>query len=126
MSGCASLFDDAARQRLARLLGMLGSSHDGEATNAGRLADKLVKSLGMTWQDVIAPPALASPARQKATRQAPDWPSVAQRVLDCGEASAWETAFCENLLARWRGRRLTEKQAQTLGRIWVERCGGEL
>jgi hypothetical protein len=41
--------------RLARLLGMLGSDHDGEALNAARMADRLVREAGVTWFDVTAP-----------------------------------------------------------------------
>jgi hypothetical protein len=48
---------DDVRTRLARLL---GSEHDGEALNAARLADKLVRSEGVTWHQVLAVPS-ASP-----------------------------------------------------------------
>jgi hypothetical protein len=43
------------RLRLARLLGMTGSAHDGEVVNAARLADRLVRENGLTWRDVVAP-----------------------------------------------------------------------
>lgn len=46
---------DVDRAKLTRLLGMLGSTFDAEVANAGRLADKLVRSAGLTWPDVIAP-----------------------------------------------------------------------
>ena len=49
----ARLRDDV-RDRLARLLGMVGSDHDGEALNAARLADRLVREHGVTWHDVLA------------------------------------------------------------------------
>lgn len=51
--------DPAIAQRLARLLGMLGSAHDGECLNAARLADKLVRQCGLTWPAVVdlLPPA---------------------------------------------------------------------
>lgn len=39
----AAPFDAAARKRLAKLLGLLSSEHDGEIANAGRLAQRLVK-----------------------------------------------------------------------------------
>jgi hypothetical protein len=52
---------DADRERLARLLGMLGSEFDGEVANAGRLADKLVRQHKLTWFDVVAAPALSAP-----------------------------------------------------------------
>lgn len=49
------------RDRLARLLGMLGSDYPGEVANAGRLADRLVRAAGLTWADIIAPAALSPP-----------------------------------------------------------------
>jgi transposase-like protein len=54
--------DRESRDRLTKLLGMLGSNGDGEVDNAGRKADDLRRKLGMTWADLIiaAPDALAS------------------------------------------------------------------
>jgi hypothetical protein len=43
------------RERLAKLLGMLGSEHDGEVITAARRADELVRRGGLTWRDVVAP-----------------------------------------------------------------------
>ena len=48
------------RERLARLLGMLGSDHAGERDNAGRAAHRMVQQHGVTWYDVVVthhPPA---------------------------------------------------------------------
>lgn len=50
--------DGAAR--LAALLGMMSSAHDGEALNAARLADQMLKKSGKTWADVLGKPAAAS------------------------------------------------------------------
>jgi len=47
------LLDADQGKRLANLLGMMGSSHDGEALNAARLADRLVRARGLTWHEVI-------------------------------------------------------------------------
>ena len=47
--------DIASSTRLVRLLGMLGSAHDGEVVTAGRMADKLVRERGLTWAQVIMP-----------------------------------------------------------------------
>ena len=41
------------RTQLAKMLGMLGSAHDGEALNAGRAADKLIRGQGLDWQTVL-------------------------------------------------------------------------
>jgi hypothetical protein len=39
--------------RLVKLLGMTSSEHDGEALNAMRMANDLVKAAGKTWEDVL-------------------------------------------------------------------------
>jgi len=52
---------DDVRERLAKLLGMVGSNSDAEALIAARLADRLVRDLSVTWFDVVATPALPPP-----------------------------------------------------------------
>ena len=42
-----------ARTRLAKLLEMTGSPHDGEALNAARMAHNLVRGLKLTWEQAI-------------------------------------------------------------------------
>lgn len=42
--------------RLVKLLARIGSSHDGEVLNAARLADRLVRRAGLTWDDILAGP----------------------------------------------------------------------
>jgi hypothetical protein len=46
------------RARLARLLCMCGSDHDGEMLTAARMAARLVRGLGLTWPSVIGISAL--------------------------------------------------------------------
>jgi hypothetical protein len=46
------------RERLIKLLGVLGSDHNGEIASAGRMADALIRDAGVTWADVIAPDAV--------------------------------------------------------------------
>lgn len=41
--------------RLTRILGMLGSAHDGERAAAALAADRLVREMGTTWQDLLDP-----------------------------------------------------------------------
>jgi hypothetical protein len=43
-----------ARERLAKLFGMLGSAHEGERAAALRAIDKAMQSGGMSWGDVAA------------------------------------------------------------------------
>ncbi len=42
------------RTRLAKLLGMLSSQHDGEVVTAARHADAVVRRAGLTWRDVLS------------------------------------------------------------------------
>lgn len=39
--------------KLAKLLGLLGSAHDGEVVNAARKAHELVRKHDATWHDVV-------------------------------------------------------------------------
>ena len=45
--------NDAAK--LARVLALLGSEHDGERASAALAAHRLMRRLGLTWQDVLMP-----------------------------------------------------------------------
>ena len=72
--------DTSSARRLVRLLGMLGSAHDGEVANAGRMADRLIRERGLTWPQIIAlaptPPATFPPlSREPAT--ALEWRQLA-------------------------------------------------
>jgi hypothetical protein len=42
-------------KKLAQIISMVGSSHDGEAFNALRLADRMIRDSGRIWPDVIKP-----------------------------------------------------------------------
>ena len=79
----AAAVDPAIRQKLARLLGMLGSEHDGEALNAGRLADKLVRSAGLSWHEVLN--AAAEPVAIDVLLDWPvRWQAAARLVAEAG------------------------------------------
>ena len=41
--------------KLARVLALLGSEHDGERASAALAAHRLMRRLGLTWQDVLMP-----------------------------------------------------------------------
>ncbi|HTQ35294.1 MAG TPA: hypothetical protein VMI30_14095 [Stellaceae bacterium] len=45
------------RGRLAKLLGMLGSAHAGEAINAARHVEAMRRASGLTWAAILDPPA---------------------------------------------------------------------
>jgi len=44
---------DIDRDRLSKLLGMLGSAHDGEIANAGRAAHAMMKAARSSWPEVL-------------------------------------------------------------------------
>jgi hypothetical protein len=41
------------RDKLAKVLGMLGSAHDGEIASAGRAANQMIRAAGTTWPDTL-------------------------------------------------------------------------
>lgn len=45
--------DETKKTQLIKFLGMTGSKHDGEALNAVRIANRLLGSLGITWEEVF-------------------------------------------------------------------------
>jgi hypothetical protein len=42
------------RARLAKLLALVGSDHDGEALSAARAADRLVRRAGLSWTEALS------------------------------------------------------------------------
>jgi hypothetical protein len=123
-----SALADADRDRLTRLLGMLGSDFDGEVANAGRLADKLVRSAGLTWGAVLAP-ALPPPDHEHhsdpgADPLRGDWRAMAAACLRFPHLiDKWELKFLSGLQ---RFPRLSSKQhailIQIVTRLRVAGC----
>jgi len=113
---------------LARLLGMLGSSHDGEVANAGRLADRLVRGAGMTWFDVLTPQVehhrrKPEPEPERDDPE-PDWPpprptnayaswrrTVTALLSRTELLTAWELGFLHSINERFS---LSERQIEVL------------
>lgn len=55
-----------ARDRLVKLLGLLGSEHIGERATAAQMASRLLQDCGLTWADVFQPPpAIPAPVRSR-------------------------------------------------------------
>jgi hypothetical protein len=133
------------QQRLARLLGMLGSAHDGEVLNAARLAQRLLATANMTWTELVATPPALTPAEIDLARIAQleadafergrraglaeqtqgftSWPLLADHCLhQCGRLlTPWETGFLADFIAR-RWTVPTAKQHPIFARI-AARCG---
>jgi hypothetical protein len=113
------------RERLARLLGMLGSDHAGERDNAARAAHRLVQQHGITWFDVVV------------TYQPPDRDDAADPLGAEWRRTAAACSRYPHLLNRWetdflvglpRFPRLSTKQRSALLKIAVRlrACGCSL
>jgi len=98
-------------QKLAKLLGMAGSKHDGEALAAARKADEMVKRIGATWENILAGPVVAD--------NVADHPAHcidAQRLLQDGKGilTEFERNFLRGILAF---KKLSANQVKTLNGI---------
>jgi hypothetical protein len=108
---------DADRTRLIKLLGMTGSSHDGEIAVAARKANELLRTLRLSWADVIGGTVVHVHEQPKARAQASmGWHEKALACLMHGTVVGRERAFLQSLCDR-RWRTLTEKQQKWLDDI---------
>lgn len=127
MSGGTHL-PPTTRKRLVQFCGMLGSDHDGERANAARMADRLIREAGLTWENVIAvPPAMRQEA-PKRPAPPPEWSASEFRTPGMQRMAEVETILRQHrpLLTQWevdflgsiasRGH-LTLKQLEVLERI---------
>jgi hypothetical protein len=133
--------DPRDRDKLIKLLGMIGSSADGEALNAARLANKLVVDRGLTWGQVLAingaAPVWPQAAQQtvwpgswtpKPPPQPPPfnggerWRTIADFMLNyhTDDLNDWELHFLDSIIRRRSV--LSEKQMATLVKIGTK-CG---
>jgi hypothetical protein len=99
MSAKAQVLDIAAREHLAKLLGMLGSDHAGEIAAGGRKAHEFLKRHGLTWPDVLAVPSVTAAAQP----QMPPWRAMLHACLAArAEFNDTERAFLQSMLS-WHG-----------------------
>jgi hypothetical protein len=100
--------------KIAKILGMIGSAHDGEALAAARMANSMVKAAGVQWADVIVDArALPAPAKVSDLEMAE---AVADNLELFDEKSV---AFVVNILP-WlrRGHGLSDKQERWLSSLY--------
>jgi hypothetical protein len=115
--------EPATADRLAKILGMLGSDHDGERAAAAAKADQLIRGLGLTWRDVIAPPIAPNIPRIRPGRAGEsDWQRMARFChARQGQLSLRDRDFVRTILC-WRGTP-TAKQQSWLIDLYMQ-CGG--
>lgn len=110
----------ALRDRLTKLLGMTQSSHDGEALNAVRLANRVLAEHRLTWREALGT-TTAIAARPDDEDFLDDWRSVARLCAEQGRGilTDWEMDFVRSLP---RFRRISSKQEAILLRC-AEKVG---
>jgi hypothetical protein len=94
--------DEATADRLARILGLLGSAHAGERASAAAKADALVREAGLMWRDVILPSPSIAPQLEAGT----NWRRlIAECYLHRARLPPSESEFVEKILT-WRAENL--------------------
>ena len=116
----------ADAERLVTVCGLLASDHAGEAANAASAATRIIRSHGMTWQQLLEPIVLPHSSSARSARKEPpppcpaDWRRAATACLRHPQLfTRWECTFLENLLGF---RRLSAKQADVLARLYAQVC----
>ena len=103
------------RAMLARILGMLGSAHDGEVVAAARQAERLRADAGLTWHQIVASaPAIPFPATPREPRAHTE-SAVAFAVAHWAFLDARDREFVSSI--RHQRRPLSDKQAKWLDDI---------
>ncbi|MGH9553466.1 MAG: hypothetical protein ACRD3W_29055, partial [Terriglobales bacterium] len=100
--------------KLIKLLGMLGSAHAGERAAAGLKATELLRSLDMSWEDVILPQQkmLIGPKEPKDRTGIGTKLALLRDNID--QLSKWERKFVRSLS---RFHRLSPKQIAVVDRL---------
>ena len=82
------------RGRLAKLLGLLGSDHDGEVVAAARQVERLRADAGLTWPEILVPRLPSPPQRQNVRTVADAIDFVIEHEVALTD---WERGFIRDL-----------------------------
>ena len=121
----------AKRDLLIKLLGMLGSSFEGERANAAAMVDKLMREHKLTWDQLLngvsyqqqqGPPSRPS-GRADGKDDTPEgWAAMHSYACEHdGDLTEWELDFLESI-GEWLldKRELSDKQKRVLRRIYAK------
>ena len=86
--------DRLDRDRLAKLLGLLGSDHDGEVVAAARQAERLRADAELTWPEILVPRLPPPPQRQNVCTVAAAIDFVLEHEVVLTD---WERGFVRDL-----------------------------
>ena len=110
---------DAQRDRLAGLLEMLGSAHDGECASFARKANSLVRDAGWTWRDLFIPGSDDGDPLDADPLDDYDQDDIAEKVSACFEhvddLKKWDANFIRSVR---RYEHLTPRQCKVVVRIF--------
>jgi hypothetical protein len=99
-------------ERLARVIAMGGSGHDGEALAALRQADRSIRAAGMTWHDVLLPGRLIEGLVAETER-------LRDELIAVRTAKAAETQQLRDALAAARRHRRPTGQRGLVGTLFL-------
>jgi hypothetical protein len=123
------LLSSQDRERLSKILGMLGSKYDGERASAAMMATNVIKQRGLTWGLILQVERdFQSNRRRQGAHEPPPkgWVADAKRCQAASERmTEWEREFIVSILSKaqqWPN--LTEKQASVLHGIVAKLFGG--
>lgn len=96
--------------KLAKLLGMIGSAHDGEALAAARKVQQFVSAKGATWSEVLGvSETVAPPVAHRAI--------AVDLLKDKDTLTSFERGFLRGILSY---QKLSPKQEKTLETIRIK------
>lgn len=98
------------RNKLSKLLALLGSDQPGERDGAALAAHRIVERSGLSWRQILSPPPIERKLPELGTWRATCARLQAHRHL----LRAWERGFVDDLPTF---RRLSVKQRYALGEI---------
>ncbi len=106
--------DAKTADRLGKVLGLLGSEHDGERAAAAAKAHAMLVAAGVTWAD------LAKAVVKRPERKMPEMGTWRQTCRDClmhqKDLRAWEKTFLADLP---KFQRISTKQRYALNEIAI-------
>ena len=105
--------------RLAKLLGMFGSDHQGERDAAALAAHRFIRSLNVQWIDILDPP---TPDRSSTSGVVSWRDCVTECLRHANQLTNWERGFLGGLPSF---ERLSPKQANILNKIADRVLNGE-
>ena len=114
----------AVVNRLAKVAGLLGSSHDGERSAAAYRATEILREHGLTWRELVelaakgAAPAEPIMIEREATDLPVPWRKAAHACLHTVWAlSAWERRFVQQIVSRPQ---ISAKQRAILAKLYAK------